>query len=113
VPLLVYEMLLSDMFTIFPHTPQADVWYNLGHIAIGVGDLGLGYQAFKIAVSVDPQHAESYNNLGVLELRKGEGKATLKFNPEVMELSLLKKGEEQKGKTVAEKREGLTRIMDI
>lgn len=35
-----------------------------------VGDLGLAYQAFKIAVSVDPNHAESYNNIGVLELRK-------------------------------------------
>ena len=35
-----------------------------------VGDLGLAYQAFKIAISVDPNHAESYNNIGVLELRK-------------------------------------------
>merc|ERR1711998_64106 len=49
----------------------ADVWYNLGQVAIGVGDLGLAYQSFKIAVSVDQNHAESYNNLGVLELRKG------------------------------------------
>jgi tetratricopeptide repeat protein 8 len=32
--------------------------------------LGLAYQAFKIAISVDPNHAESYNNIGVLELRK-------------------------------------------
>ena len=28
-------------------------------------------QAFKIAISVDANHAESYANLGVLELRKG------------------------------------------
>ena len=28
------------------------------------------YQAFKIAVSIDINHAESLNNLGVLELRK-------------------------------------------
>ena len=78
---------------------MADVWYNIGQVAIGVGDLGaaakkllkamsdaftvgtrlggLAYQAFKIAISVDPNHAESYNNIGVLELRKalqwGEG----------------------------------------
>ncbi|KAJ8508601.1 hypothetical protein ON010_g18854 [Phytophthora cinnamomi] len=50
---------------------MADVWYNIGQVAIGIGDLGLAYQAFKIAVSVDSNHAESYNNLGVLELRKG------------------------------------------
>ena len=45
--------------------------YNIGHVAVGVGDLGLAYQSFKIAISVDASHAESYNNLGVLELRKG------------------------------------------
>ncbi|CAK4071388.1 unnamed protein product [Aphanomyces euteiches] len=44
---------------------MADVWYNIGQVAIGIGDLGLAYQAFKIAVSVDSNHAESYNNLGV------------------------------------------------
>eukprot|EP01029_Cantina_marsupialis_P010012 TRINITY_DN2297_c0_g1_i1.p1 TRINITY_DN2297_c0_g1~~TRINITY_DN2297_c0_g1_i1.p1 ORF type:complete len:508 (+),score=66.95 TRINITY_DN2297_c0_g1_i1:60-1583(+) len=49
---------------------MADIWYNIGQIAIGIGDLGLAYQAFRIAVSVDANHAESYNNLGVLELRK-------------------------------------------
>ena len=52
-------------------TNVADIWYNIGHIAIGIGDLGLAYQAFKISVSHDTQHAESYNNLGILELRKG------------------------------------------
>lgn len=52
-------------------TNTADIWYNIGHIAIGIGDLGLAYQAFKIAVSSNPSHAESFNNLGVLELRKG------------------------------------------
>jgi tetratricopeptide (TPR) repeat protein len=48
----------------------ADIWYNVGQLAIGIGDIGLAYQAFKIAVSVDMNHAESFNNLGVLELRK-------------------------------------------
>eukprot|EP01052_Picozoa_sp_SAG31_P031868 SAG31_NODE_3427_length_4289_cov_13.736554_3_plen_298_part_00 len=49
---------------------NSDVWFNVGQLAIGIGDLGLAYQAFKIAVSVDINHAESFNNLGVLELRK-------------------------------------------
>lgn len=57
--------------TLSDDTNVADVWYNIGHVAIGVGDLGLAYQAFKIAVSNNPNHAESFNNLGVLELRKG------------------------------------------
>merc|ERR1712146_643850 len=33
--------------------------------------LGLAYQAFKISISLDANHAESFNNLGILELRKG------------------------------------------
>lgn len=52
---------------------KADVWYNIGHIGIGIGDLGLAYQAFKISVSHNANHSESYNNLGVLELHKGNG----------------------------------------
>lgn len=49
---------------------RADIWYNVGHVGIGIGDLGLAYQAFKISISFNSTHAESYNNLGVLELRK-------------------------------------------
>ena len=44
--------------------------YSSVQAAIGVGDLGLAYQAFKISISCDNSHAESYSNLGVLELRK-------------------------------------------
>jgi tetratricopeptide repeat protein 8 len=54
---------------------MADVWYNVGHVAVGAGDANLAYQAFKIAVSVDANHAESHNNLGVLEARKGNPEA--------------------------------------
>ena len=39
--------------------------YNIGQISIGIGDLGLAYQAFKIGVSINSNHAECYNNLGV------------------------------------------------
>ena len=39
---------------------------SAAQVAIGVGDLGLAYQAFRIAISVEASHAESYNNLGVL-----------------------------------------------
>jgi tetratricopeptide (TPR) repeat protein len=40
-------------------------------VAIGIGDLGLAYQSLKVAISVDANHVESFTNLGVLELRKG------------------------------------------
>lgn len=49
----------------------SEIWFNIGHVGIGIGDLGLAYQAFKVSISFNGNHAESYNNLGVLELRKG------------------------------------------
>ncbi len=49
---------------------MSDVWYNIGHVAVSLGDTGLAYQAFKIAASINPQHAEALNNLAVLEMRR-------------------------------------------
>jgi len=49
---------------------MADVWYNLSHVALGLGDIGLSYQCLKLAVVCDSTHAEAYNNLGALEHRK-------------------------------------------
>lgn len=37
----------------------------------GVGDMKLAYQCLRLALGADNDHAEAYNNLGVLELRKG------------------------------------------
>ncbi|XP_038631829.1 tetratricopeptide repeat protein 8 isoform X1 [Scyliorhinus torazame] len=49
----------------------ADVWYNLGHVAVGIGDMNLAHQCFKLALANNNGHAEAYNNLAVLEMRKG------------------------------------------
>ena len=51
----------------------AKVWYNISHVAIGTGDIQLAYQSLRICVASDPNHAEAYNNMGVLELRRGRG----------------------------------------
>lgn len=37
----------------------------------GIGDLTLAYQCFKLALAFNNDHAEAYNNLAVLELRRG------------------------------------------
>ena len=47
----------------------AEVWYNIGHIAVAIGDHGLAYQSFKVATAVNPSHAEALNNLAVLNSR--------------------------------------------
>lgn len=49
----------------------ASVWYNVSHVAVGTGDMGLAYQALQVAVAADGNHAESFSNLGVLEMRRG------------------------------------------
>ncbi|KAJ9514769.1 hypothetical protein QJQ45_028539 [Haematococcus lacustris] len=49
----------------------ADVWYNISQVAVGIGDLGLAGQCLRLAVALDPGHAEAHTNLGVLEGRKG------------------------------------------
>ncbi len=43
----------------------ADIWYNISHLAINIGDLGLAYQTLKIAVAADSTHPEAINNLAV------------------------------------------------
>jgi tetratricopeptide repeat protein 8 len=48
-----------------------DIWYNVSHVAIGLGDLNLAYQALKISISLNNNHYEALNNLGVLEIKKG------------------------------------------
>jgi tetratricopeptide repeat protein 8 len=52
-----------------------DVWYTVGVVAVGLGDTGLAYQAFQVALALDPAHAESHVNLGVLEVRRGNAAA--------------------------------------
>ncbi|KAK7903891.1 hypothetical protein WMY93_016498 [Mugilogobius chulae] len=70
-----YDMTLSSferaLSLVASDEEQADVWYNIGHVAVGIGDVTLAYQCFKLALAFNNDHAEAYNNLAVLELRKG------------------------------------------
>uniref|UniRef100_A0A3B4TER7 Tetratricopeptide repeat domain 8 n=1 Tax=Seriola dumerili TaxID=41447 RepID=A0A3B4TER7_SERDU len=70
-----YDMTLSSferaLALVDNDEEMADVWYNIGHVAVGIGDLTLAYQCFKLALAFNNDHAEAYNNLAVLELRKG------------------------------------------
>ena len=57
-------------FSSHPSAVYLTFRYNIGHVGISLGDLGLAYQAFKVAVSVDPTHGEALNNIAVLEMRR-------------------------------------------
>ncbi|CAG0901889.1 unnamed protein product, partial [Darwinula stevensoni] len=60
-------------------TIAADIWYNLGHIGIGLGDSGLAHQCFCLALAHNAGHGEACNNLGILELRKGNEETAKAF----------------------------------
>ncbi|OXB55334.1 hypothetical protein ASZ78_002505 [Callipepla squamata] len=70
-----YDMTLTSferaLFLAENEEETADVWYNLGHVAVGIGDLNLAYQCFKLTLVNNNDYAEAYNNLAVLEMQKG------------------------------------------
>ena len=45
----------------------ADIWYNLSHVALASGERQLASQCLRLAVVANNNHAEAYNNLGVIE----------------------------------------------
>ena len=49
----------------------AEVWYNVGHVALSIGDASLAHQCLRLALAANNNHAEAFNNLAVLELRRG------------------------------------------
>ena len=53
---------------------SSEIWYNISHVAIGVGNMELAYHALKVALQFNKNHFEAQNNLGVLESRKGNSK---------------------------------------
>jgi tetratricopeptide repeat protein 8 len=68
-----YDMILSCFDRALSLATQdnqiADVWYNLGHVALGVGDTSLAYQCFRLCLVHNNDSADAYNNLGVLEMQ--------------------------------------------
>jgi len=53
----------------------SSIWYNIGCVALSLGDMSLAHQAFKVAASIDPQHAEVVSNLALLDLRNDSATA--------------------------------------
>lgn len=49
----------------------SNIWYNISHVAIRIGDIPLAYQALKISLSYSSENAEAYNNIGVIEIKNG------------------------------------------
>ncbi len=52
-----------------------DVWYNISHVALSLGEMGLARHALHCCLAFDPMHHGALNNLGVLEMRAGNVEA--------------------------------------
>lgn len=46
---------------------EADLWYNIGNVCVHLADIKTGIMAYKIAVSINNNHFQAHNNLGVLQ----------------------------------------------
>ncbi|KAG5486030.1 hypothetical protein LSCM4_06736 [Leishmania orientalis] len=67
---------LSRALTLCKEDSQrADVWYNVGHVGIGMGNMTFAERAFRLAVGADATHAEALNNLAVLAYERKKEKA--------------------------------------
>ncbi|ETO31323.1 hypothetical protein RFI_05795 [Reticulomyxa filosa] len=63
-PCFSHALLLCDN-----SSETGEVWYNISHIFIALGDFTLAYQALKIAIAHHPTHSEAWNNLAVVQWR--------------------------------------------
>ena len=56
----------------------ADVWYNIGHVGLVVGNLHLSCLCWQLALTYNVTHAEAANNLAAVAMMQGridEGKS--------------------------------------
>ncbi|CAF2880839.1 unnamed protein product [Rotaria sp. Silwood2] len=49
---------------------RAETWYNIGEMALYTTDINLAIQCFRLALVHNNDHAEAYNNLGLVELQR-------------------------------------------
>ena len=65
--------LWSIMLQNYKRIRDACLFWNGWHFFYfkGIGDTNLAYQCFRLTLASNNDHAEAYNNLGVLEMRRG------------------------------------------
>lgn len=69
-----FEMIFScvdNALTLAKKDVVADVWYNLGHIAMVIGKLDMACVCWQISMSINKKHSGACNNLGVVAMMQG------------------------------------------
>ncbi|CAF4373854.1 unnamed protein product, partial [Adineta steineri] len=49
---------------------RSEIWYNIGEMALYTTDIHFAIQCFRLALVYNNDHAEAYNNLGLVELQR-------------------------------------------
>ena len=62
---------LENALTLAKEDTLADVWYNLGHVALAAGNLDISSLCWRLSLSLNPSHTEAGNNLGVIAVIQG------------------------------------------
>ena len=58
-------------------TTYSDIWYNIAQIALGLGEPETVLRALRLSLSHDGTNAEALNNLGIVELKRGNVESAL------------------------------------
>eukprot|EP00043_Microstomoeca_roanoka_P027879 m.16263 g.16263 ORF g.16263 m.16263 type:complete len:505 (+) comp8043_c0_seq1:78-1592(+) len=69
-----YDMALSCFeraLSLADDEPMSDIWYNIAFVGMSLGNVKLAREALILAVTCDRTNGEAYNNLGVIEARRG------------------------------------------
>ena len=72
---------LENALTLANENLLADVWYNLGHVALAAGNLEVSSLCWRLSLSLNASHAEASNNIAVIAMMQGnpeEAKALFK-----------------------------------
>lgn len=69
-----FDLFMPCLTKAFEHADQnnlSEIWYNVSQIAMSLGEIDTTYRALKLSLSYDGANSEALNNLGILELKRG------------------------------------------
>ncbi|UJR30893.1 hypothetical protein I4U23_018403 [Adineta vaga] len=67
---MIVACFLKALACVTTDEERAEIWYNIGEMALYTTEIHLAIQCFRLALVHNNDHAEAYNNLGLVELQR-------------------------------------------
>ncbi|CAM4753778.1 unnamed protein product [Rotaria magnacalcarata] len=67
---MIVTCFLKALATATIDEERADIWYNVGEMALYTADTLFAIQCFRLALVFNNDHAEAYNNLALVEIQR-------------------------------------------